>query len=91
MAACYRRLAGIVFRLMNSSQRDPSVTVVIPVYQSRLSEGEKISLQQCMAVLQDYSVKIFKPRSLNLEHLKEQYPAIDLISFDDVHFTGIDA
>jgi len=76
---------------MNSSQRDPSVTVVIPVYQSRLSEGEKISLQQCMAVLQDYSVKIFKPRSLNLEHLKEQYPAIDLISFDDVHFTGIDA
>lgn len=44
-----------------------------------------------MAVLQDYPVKIFKPRSLNLDHLKEEYPVLDLIAFDDMHFTGIDA
>jgi hypothetical protein len=70
---------------------EPSVAVVIPVYQSNLTAGEQLSLKQCMTVLSGYPVKIVKPRSLDLAQIKAQYPSIELISFEDKQFAGIDA
>ncbi|TDE13971.1 hypothetical protein E0F88_18555 [Dyadobacter psychrotolerans] len=61
------------------------------MYQSEMSAAENTSLKQCMTVLAGYPVKIVKPRSLNLDQIKEQYPVVDLVSFDDAFFTGTDS
>lgn len=76
---------------MKSTNRDPSVAVVIPVYQAKFSAAEKASLKQCMTILAGYPVKIVKPRSLNLDQIREEYPAVDLVSFEDAFFTGTDS
>jgi hypothetical protein len=56
-----------------------------------LTAGEKLSLKQCMTVLSGYPVKVVKPRSLDLAEIKAEYPTIELISFENNHFAGIDA
>lgn len=76
---------------MKENSSDPSVAIVIPVYQSKLSVAEKASLKQCMTVLKKYPVKIVKPRSLDLNFLKTKYPDIDFVSFDDTYFVNTDA
>ncbi|MCE7068260.1 DUF5672 family protein [Dyadobacter sp. CY326] len=76
---------------MKSNRAKASAAVVIPVYKSVLNDNEKLSLKQCMKVLGDYPVQIVKPASLDLSAVKEAYPAIELISLDDVHFKGIAA
>lgn len=72
-------------------QKNSSVAVVIPVYQPFLTKNEELSLRQCMKVLAGYPVKIVKPRSLNVDFIISKYPSIELISFDDAYFEGIDA
>jgi hypothetical protein len=71
--------------------KSPSVAVVIPVYQPSLTENEEISLSQCMKILAAHPVKIVKPRSLNVDFITARYPFIEVISFDDAFFAGIDA
>lgn len=67
------------------------VAVVIPVYQSVLTEAEQMSLKQCMTVLGSYPVIIVKPSGLDLSALAVQYPALRFQSFDDSLFTSVDA
>ena len=68
-----------------------SAAVVIPVYKSEMNDNEKLSLKQCMKVLGKYPVKIVKPASLDLNDVKEAYPTIELVSFDDAFFKDIAA
>ncbi|MCE6989178.1 DUF5672 family protein [Dyadobacter sp. CY323] len=76
---------------MKRNESDPTVAVVIPVYKSSLTEYEEISLAQCVSVLSDYPIKIAKPRGLTLDSILAKYPNIELVSFDDHCFKGIDA
>lgn len=76
---------------MKTENQDPSVAIVIPVYKSVSTESEKLSLRQCMTVLGKYPVKIIKPQHLEFPELKEEFPNIEYVSFDDNYFKGIDA
>lgn len=76
---------------MKIKDQDPAVAVVIPIYKAALNALERISLRQCMKVLGRYPVRIVKPESLNLENLKEEFPSIEFISFDDSFFKGTDS
>lgn len=67
------------------------VAVVIPIYQSELTDAEQLSLRQCMTVLGNYPVIIVKPEGLELSELQRQYPALSFRSFDDSFFTDVDA
>jgi hypothetical protein len=70
---------------------DPSVAIVIPVYRAEFTEAEMASLKQCMNVLSRFPVKIVKPRELDLKWITAEYPAIELVSFEDDFFSGIEA
>ena len=65
------------------------MAVVIPIYQSELSESEMASLRQCVKVLGNYPIKVIKPRSLNLDDIKVQFKKIEFIGFDDAYFSDI--
>ncbi|WP_353722627.1 DUF5672 family protein [Dyadobacter sp. 676] len=67
------------------------VAVVIPVYQSVMTDAERMSLKQCMTVLGKYPVIVVKPAGLDLSALQQQYPALAFRSFDDSFFTGVAA
>lgn len=67
------------------------VTVVIPIYKATFTEAEKRSFQQCIRVLAGYPVKIVKPESLDLDELHASYPDIELMSFEDKYFKGVDS
>jgi len=73
---------------VKSNNQNPSVAIVIPIYQSALSIAEMASLKQCMHILADYPVKIVKPHALDLGFFKTKYPAIEFISFENEFFTG---
>ena len=66
-----------------------SVCVIIPIYQSKLSHTEEISLSQGMAILGHYPIKIIKPKSLNISCLQEKYPQISFENFDDDYFKNV--
>ncbi|CAG5011493.1 hypothetical protein DYBT9275_04961 [Dyadobacter sp. CECT 9275] len=67
-------------------QANPSVAVVIPVYQATLNDNEKRSLQQCVRVLGKYPIWLVKPESLSGDFILNEYPAIKAISFEDRFF-----
>jgi len=73
---------------MKNIDQDPSAAIVIPIYQAALTIAEKASLMQCMQVLSAYPIKIVKPVELNLDHLKNEYPSVELLSFADEYFSG---
>lgn len=73
---------------MKNHTVNPSVSIVIPIYQAALSDAEKASLDQCMQVLGHYPINIVKPRSLDLTKIKAAYPSVNFVSFDDAYFTG---
>jgi hypothetical protein len=73
---------------LKSKYPKPSVAVLIPVYQSSLSGAERLSLQQGMEILANYPVKIVKPQSLNIDELKEHFPNLEFVSFEDKYFKG---
>ncbi|MCF0072630.1 hypothetical protein LZD49_19270 [Dyadobacter sp. CY261] len=66
------------------------VAVVIPVYQSTMTDAEEMSLKQCMTILGNYPVIIAKPAGLDLSALQKKYSTVTFQSFDDNFFTGID-
>jgi hypothetical protein len=65
------------------------VSVVIPMYQDKLDEYEKLSLEQGLKILSRYPVSIIKPESLDLSCIHKQYPHVGLENFDDCYFKGI--
>ena len=66
-----------------------SVAVIIPMYQSKLSERESLSLAQAFKILSRYPIVIIKPVSLDLSKIEEQYPQVVFESFDDEYFKGL--
>ena len=76
---------------MKGENQNPSVVIVIPIYQSVLSEAEKLSLRQCLKILGRYPVQVVKPQNLDISKLKEEFPSLEFISFDDSFFKGVDA
>lgn len=44
---------------------DTSVVVVIPIYKNTLTEGERLSLNQCVKILGNYSIVFVQPESLD--------------------------
>jgi len=76
---------------VKGENQNPSVVIVIPIYQSVLSEAEKLSLRQCLKILGRYPVQVVKPQNLDISKLKEEFPSLEFISFDDSFFKGVDA
>jgi hypothetical protein len=76
---------------VESENQNPAVVVVIPIYQSVLSEGEKLSLRQCLKILGRYPVQVVKPQNLDISNVKEEFPALEFISFNDSFFKSVDA
>lgn len=70
---------------------DPSVAVLIPIYQTNLSETERAALAQGVAVLGQYPIRLVKPKGLALDDILQEFPALDTESFPDRYFTGTDA
>lgn len=72
-----------------------NVIIVIPVYQSKLSNEETASLTQCLQVLNQYPVSLVCPRSLDVSAyeslFREQGAAFRPTVFDDCCFDGIQA
>jgi hypothetical protein len=65
------------------------VTVVIPIYKSELTAYEAQSLQQCCKVLGTYAIVLVKPQTLDVTNLLQQYPELQIESFDDSYFGSI--
>ena len=67
------------------------VCIVIPVYQTNLSELEKISLQQCIDILGHHPICILNPSSLNVDVLTKKYTNISVKSLDDNYFESVNS
>jgi len=65
------------------------VVVVIPVYQEKLSDYEKIALQQCDKVLSNYHKVIIKPHKLTLPPETSALSLSEVVSFDNDYFSNI--
>ena len=65
------------------------VEVVIPIYSSNLSVLEIKSLRQVCDVLNEHTLTVIKPASLDLSELLKKFPLLKEKSFDDSYFNGI--
>lgn len=65
------------------------VNIVIPIYKSDLDSDERIALQRCCNVLSAYPKTIVKPKSLNINALLDEFPALSVADFADDYFTDI--
>ncbi|WP_373514002.1 DUF5672 family protein [Persicitalea sp.] len=70
---------------------EPSVAVLTPIYQTNLSEAERASLAQGLAVLGGYPIRLIKPEGLDVDALLQEYPTLGTESFPDRYFTDTDA
>ena len=68
-----------------------SVAVVIPVYKLKLTDYESISFTQCLRVLGNYPICIAAPHSLDVSFYQEFCPTLQVRTFDDSYFSGIQA
>lgn len=75
---------------MNKST-PPSVAIVVPLYQTVLSEAERASLVQCVRVLGTYPIILLKPEGLNVDKLLMEFPTLRTQDFSDHFFTGTDS
>lgn len=51
------------------------IAVVIPIYRQELSDTERLSLEQCAAVLSDYDIVFLKPEHLDISPVKRLCPS----------------
>ncbi|MEG0602085.1 MAG: DUF5672 family protein [Mucinivorans sp.] len=65
------------------------VKVIIPIYSATISPLEKLSLERAYVVLGRYRIVVVKPRSLDLQFLLSEFPALTFESFDDSYFVSI--
>ncbi|GHB69667.1 DUF5672 family protein [Persicitalea jodogahamensis] len=70
---------------------EPSVAVLIPIYQTTLSETELASLTQGISVLGRYPVLLVKPEGLDVSAILQKFPSLGTESFADHYFTGTDS
>ncbi len=70
---------------------EPSVAVLIPIYQTNLSETERAALTQGVTVLGRYPMLLIKPEGLAVDAILQEFPDLDTESFPDHYFTGTDA
>jgi hypothetical protein len=73
------------------SKSNQLVAVLIFVYQKEISELERISLKQCLQLLEAYPIKIVKPSTLELPEIEKEFPAVNFESFPDRSFSDIGA
>ena len=67
------------------------MAVLVIVYQNRLSDLEKISLNQCMKVLKNYPIRLVKPASLDLSGWPAGIASLPHENFPDKFFKDIGA
>ncbi len=70
---------------------EPSVVVLIPIYQTNLSESERASLAQGVAMLGRYPIRLVKPEGLAVDTILREFPDVNTESFPDHYFTGTDS
>lgn len=58
--------------------------IVIPLYKSRLSPLEEVSVRQCFKILSSYKIIALKPKKLSLDHYNFNFD--EVVSFDDEYF-----
>ena len=69
----------------------PSVAVLVPLYQTVLSQAERASLVQCICVLGTYPIILIKPVGLKVDRLLAEFPTLRTQDFADEFFTGTDS
>lgn len=62
------------------------VAVVIPVYQTKLSTSEQISLRQCQRVLGKHPIILVAPEELNTTFMDEYIESYKVLRFPDRYF-----
>jgi len=62
------------------------VAVVIPVYQTKLSTSEQISLRQCQRVLGKHPIILVAPEELNTTFMDEYIESYKVVRFPDRYF-----
>lgn len=65
-----------------------TVAVIIPFYKDHLTDNEKVALQQCKKVLNNYPIMAIKPHKLDSSFLTP-YNLTEILSFDDSFFEDI--
>jgi Protein of unknown function (DUF5672) len=68
----------------------PSVAVLIPIYQLSMTPQEQYSFQQGIKVLAKYPIIIIKPQSLDVGVIQKQFSQITTVSFADDYFKDIE-
>lgn len=69
----------------------PSSTlqIIIPIHKSSLNEYETISLNRCFKILDQYTIVMIKPTSLNTYDIEQKYPFSRIELFEDAFFKSI--
>jgi Protein of unknown function (DUF5672) len=62
------------------------VAVVIPVYQTKLSKSEQISLRQCQKILGKHPIILVAPEGLNTAFMDEYLQTYKVVRFPDRFF-----
>lgn len=66
------------------------ICIVIPIYKETLKSFEIISVEQCIAVLSDYTIHFVCPKGLNVDFYKEKFSGtINFTYFDKYYFEGL--
>ena len=73
---------------MSTNNPKHLVTIVVPIYKPTLSEYEEVAFKQLFKVLGKHRIVIFKPTSLELSNLLNNYPDCDTESFSDHYLHG---
>ena len=63
--------------------------IVIPFYRESIRGYERIALEQCFKVLKNHPIIAVKPNSLVLSNDVKKFPFIEIISFDNNFFAGV--
>ncbi len=62
------------------------VAIVIPIYQTKLTENEQISLRQCQRVLGKYPIILIAPKELNTDFIADYIDSYTVIRFPESYF-----
>lgn len=68
-----------------------SCAIIIPTYKiyAKLTEYEKLSLDQCLNILSSYPIFLVKPNSLSLDGYMQVNPKLFVESFDNNYFNTV--
>ncbi len=69
--------------------REDQVCIVIPIYKTKLGNNERISLNQCLSILGEFTIFVIKPASLCIDDLLSKHQQLNEESFPDHYFNGI--